>query len=255
VKEPSIVPVDQLTQEPYTSVLCFPKPCEAELQRRIQELLTLSVTALEFSGKTSLFGVGLPVLGKGFVGIVVVARMNGERIAIKIRRTDANRDNLLQEAHLLSIANSVEVAPKLINASKNFLLMQFIDGELLPNWLSTNKEEATVKRVLRQVLKQCFRLDQIGLDHGELSKAPKHILVDKAQKPFIVDFETASVGRRAANVTALCQYLFAGNSSASRVLTEILGKKERLSLFDALKAYKKDSTKGNFDYLLKVCLS
>ena len=86
--------------------------------------------------------------------------------------------------------------------------MQLIDGDLLPNWLETNKDQSTVKQVLGEVLEQCFRLDQAGLDHGELSKAPKHLLVDKAEKPFIVDFETASVERRVANVTAVCQYLF-----------------------------------------------
>ena len=186
MKKPIIVPVDQLIQEPYASVLCFPNPSEAELQSRIQELRSLGVAALEFSGSASLFGVAVPVLGKGFVGIVVIAHLNGERVAVKIRRTDADRADLLHEASMLSKANSVDVAPKLIAASKNFLLMQLIDGDLLPNWLKTNKDKATVKQVLGEVLEQCFRLDQAGLDHGELSKAPKHLLVDKAEKVFIV---------------------------------------------------------------------
>jgi putative serine/threonine protein kinase len=93
------------------------------------------------------------------------------------------------------------------------------------------------------------------LDHGELSKAPKHLLVDKADRAFIVDFETASVKRRVANVTAVCQYLFAGNSSASKILTEIFGEKNRLDLIDVLKAYKKNRTRQNFEGLLEFCLS
>jgi putative serine/threonine protein kinase len=255
VKKPIIVPVDQLTQEPYASVLCFPNPSEGELQRRLQELRSLRVTALEFLGTASLFGVGVPVLGKGFVGIVVIGHVNGERVAVKIRRSDADRADLLREARMLSTANSVNVAPKLITVSKNFLLMQLIDGELLPNWLETNKDAAVVKQVLREVLEQCFRLDQAGLDHGELSQAPKHLLVDKAQRPFIVDFETASVKRKVANVTGVCQYLFAGNSSASRALAEILGERNKLKLVDALKAYKKNRIRRNFEGLLEVCIS
>jgi putative serine/threonine protein kinase len=255
VKKPIIVPVDQLIQEPYASVLCFPKPDEAELQSRLQELHSLGVTALEFSGTASLFGVKVPVLGKGFIGIVVIAHTNDERIAVKIRRTDADRTDLLHEARMLSIANSVNVAPKLVAASKNFLLMQLIDSDLLPNWLKTNKAAAVVNQVLVEVLEQCFRLDQAGLDHGELSKAPKHVLVDKAQKPFIVDFETASVERKVANVTAVCQYLFAGNSSASKVLAEIFGERNRLKIVDALRAYKKDRTRRNFECLVEVCIS
>ena len=255
MKKPIIVPVDQLIQEPYASVLCFPNPSEFELQSRLQELRSHSVTALEFSGTASLFGVAVPVLGKGFVGIVVIAHVNEERAAVKIRRVDADRADLFHEARMLSKANSVNVAPKLMTASKNFLLMQFIEGDLLPNWLETNKNVVAVKQVLGEVLEQCFRLDQVGLDHGELSKAPKHLLVDKTEKPFIVDFETASVERKVANVTAVCQYLFAGNSTASKVLAEIFGERNILELIDALKAYKKNRTREHFENLLEVCLS
>jgi len=255
VKKPLIVPVDQLIQEPYASVLCFPNPSEAELESRLHELRNHGITALEFSGTASLFGVAVPILGKGFVGIVVIAHVNGERVAVKIRRVDADRADLLHEACMLSKANSVNVAPRLMTASQNFLLMQLIDGDLLPNWLKTNRDAAAVKQVLGEVLEQCFRLDQVGLDHGELSKAPKHLLVDKTEKPFIVDFETASVERRVTNVTAVCQYLFAGNSTASKILTEIFGERNRLDLIDALKAYKKNRTREHFEGLLVFCLS
>jgi putative serine/threonine protein kinase len=255
VKAPIIVPVDQLIQEPYASVLCFPNPSEAELQSRLQELCSHGVTALEFSGSASVFGVAVPVLGKGFVGIVVIAHLNGKRVAVKIRRADADRADLLHEARMISKANTVNVAPKLIASSKNFLLMQLIDGDLLPNWLKTNKDTTAVKQVLMEVLEQCFRLDQVGLDHGELSKAPKHLLVDKADRAFIVDFETASVERRVANVTAVCQYLFAGNSTASKILSEIFGERNRLELIDVLKAYKKNRTREYFEDLVEFCLA
>ena len=255
MKKPIIVPVDQLNQEPYASVLCFPNPSETELQNRVEELRSHGVTALEFSGTASVFGVGVPVLGKGFVGIVVIAHVNGQRVAVKIRRVDSDRADLLHEARMLSKANSVNVAPRLMTASKNFLLMQLIDGDLLPNWLKTNKDTTAVIQVLMEVLEQCFRLDQVGLDHGELSKAPKHLLVDKTEKPFIVDFETASVERRVANVTAVCQYLFAGNSTASKILSEIFGERNRLELIDVLKAYKKNRTREYFEDLVEFCLA
>ncbi len=255
MKAPIIVPVDRLNQEPYSAVLCFPNSSETELRNRIQELKSHCVSALEFSGSASVFGVAVPVLGKGFVGIVVTAHLNGQRVAVKIRRLDADRADLLHEASMMSKANFVNVAPKFMAASKNFLLMQLIDGDLLPNWLKTNKDKAAVRQVLAEVLEQCFRLDQAGLDHGELSKAPKHLLVDKMGKSFIVDFETASVERRVGNVTAVCQYLFGGNSSAAKILDEIFGEKNRLELIDVLKPYKKNKTREKFEGLLDFCLS
>jgi len=194
-------------------------------------------------------------LGKGFVGIVVIAHLQGEKVAVKIRRIDADRSDLLHESVMLSKANSVDVGPKLIAASKNFLIMQLINGDLLPNWLKINKDKESVKQVLGEVLEQCYRLDQVGLDHGELSKAPKHLLVDKTLKTFIVDFETSSEERRVANVTAVCQYLFGGNSSAAKILDEIFGEKNRLELIDVLKVYKKNKNRENFEDLLNFFLS
>jgi putative serine/threonine protein kinase len=255
VKSPTIVQINQLTEQPYASVLCFPKCTEDELRSRIQELHKLGVGALEFSGSASVFGVAVPVLGKGFVGIVAIAHLQGQRVAVKIRRTDADRADLLHEAAMITKANTVDVAPKLVASSKNFLLMQLIDGDLLPNWLKTHTEKEAMKRVLGEVLEQCFSLDETGLDHGELSKAPKHLLVDKMERVFIVDFETSSVERRVSNVTAVCQYLFAGNSSASKILAEVFGQKERLGLIDVMRAYKKNRTRENFERLVRFCLS
>jgi putative serine/threonine protein kinase len=254
LKNPTIVPLEQLNQEPYASVLCFPSLSGAELQNRCEELRRHGVSALEFLGTASLFGVAVPVLGKGFVGIVVIAHLKNERVALKIRRTDADRADLLHEAYMLSAANCVNVGPKLITGSKNFLVMQLVDGGLLPNWLETNKDRTKVKLILRDILEQCFRLDRAGLDHGELSKAPKHLLVDKVGNPFIVDFETASLARRVSNVTTVCQYLFAGNSSTSKILTEMLGQKDKWEFIGVLKAYKKSGSRTDFESLLKTCL-
>ena len=55
MKIPVIVPLEFLHEEPYSSVLCFPKLSEIELQSRIEELRKLGVTALEFTGNASVF--------------------------------------------------------------------------------------------------------------------------------------------------------------------------------------------------------
>jgi putative serine/threonine protein kinase len=253
---PAIVPVEQLSQDPYASVLCFPKPSEAEVQCRIEELTSHGVTALEFSGKASVYGVRVPVLGKGFVGIVVVAYLKGkrERVAVKIRRTDADRADLLHEAIMLSKANITGVAPKLIAASKNFLLMQLIDGDLLPAWLKTNTNETRVKQVLSELLRNCCKLDEIGLDHGELSKAPKHVIVDKAGKPWIVDFETASDKRKTANLPAICHFLFTSPGEVARAVTATIGERNREEIISAIREYKRTQTLESFDRVLQTCL-
>ena len=247
----SIVTLEDLVKAPYASIVCYPRPSETELQNRITELSYLGIDALEFSGKASAFSV--PVLGKGYVGIVVVAYVHGERYALKMRRIDADRIDLKHEAEMLKKANAVGVGPKFVAVSNNFLLSQLVDSDLLADWLETHNDQTLVRKVLVDILEQCWRLDETGLDHGELSKAPKHLLVDKAQKPFIVDFETASVERKVINVTSVCQFLFMGNSPVAKIIAETFGEKNRSEKIKALQNYKKNRVRANFEALLKVC--
>jgi putative serine/threonine protein kinase len=221
------------------------------MQQRIEELRQHGVLAIEFVGKTSASNI--PVLGKGYVGVVAVAIVNGQRIALKMRRIDADRESLEHEAKLLMKANEIGVGPNFLAVSKNFLLMQLIDGDLLEDWLETHKDKELLRKVLVDILEQCWRLDEAGLDHGEISKAPKHLIVDKDNKPFIVDFETASVMRRVINVTSVCQFLFMGNSRAAKKLAEVFGEKNRAELITALKNFKKNQNRGNFEGLLDMC--
>jgi putative serine/threonine protein kinase len=254
LKSPIIVPIEELTQEPYASVLCFPNQREGELQSRLEELRSHGVTALEFSGNASVYGVSLPVLGKGFVGIVVIAHLNGARVAVKIRREDADRADLLHEAEMLKKANSANVAPKLFAASKNFLLMELIEGYLLPDWLKTNNNKDVAKRVLGEVLENCYKLDGISLDHGELSKAPKHVIVDRRLKPWIVDFETASDTRKPSNVSAIGSFLFTSDGEVARNVAAMLGERNKEKIVSAMKNYRRERTRGSFDRVLQICL-
>jgi len=243
------VPIKKLIEEPYASVLTYPKLGNAELRKRLRELQKLEVSALEFGGEKQVSN--LPVLGKGCVGIVTIAYINGEKMALKIRRVDADRSRMEHEAEMLEKANLVNVGPRLLKASKNFLLMEFVDGQLLPKWLERKETKAQVRSVIRDVLKQCWRLDVIGLDHGELSHAPKHIIIDKDGKPFIVDFETASVNRRPSNVTSICQFLFM--SGVAEKLADKIGESDKKLVLEALKRYKGCRNQANFEGILKSC--
>ena len=231
-------------------LLCYPRLEQAELEKRLKELKRLGVKALEFTGEKSVFG--LPVLGKGCVGIVVLAHTSSGKAALKIRRVDADRKEMSHEAEMLTKANATNVGPEMFQTSENFLLMELIDGTHFPEWLESLKEKEVlrVRLVLRDVLEQCYRLDEAGLDHGELSNASKHILVDARDQPFLVDFETASTSRRVSNVTSVCQYLLLGSQIADKV-KEKLYKVDTELLIQKLRAYKRERTRENFEEILE----
>jgi putative serine/threonine protein kinase len=250
LKKSRAIALRELGSEPYVSVLCYPRSTKAETRKRLRELQRLGVTALEFAGEKEAFNV--PILGKGCVGIVTLAHRKNERVALKIRRVDADRTRMQREAKLLKKANTVQVGPRLLDVSRDFLLMQFIDGVLLPEWLKKGRVKKHVRVVLRGVLEQCWHLDEIGLDHGELSRAPKHIIVSKEGKPVIVDFETASLNRRPSNVTSVCQFLFLSSETAKRV-AERLGEIDKKAIVEVLRLYKNDKTFEHFGRVLEVC--
>jgi putative serine/threonine protein kinase len=250
LKKEFIVPIKRLTHDTsYATILCYPKPEKGELKKRLKELGKLGVKALEFRGDKQVSDVH--VLGKGCVGIVLVAHVGKKKAALKVRRVDADRSMMRHEAEMLEKANSVGVGPKLLRYTNNMLLMQFIDGLLLPEWLHQRVGKMRVKKVLREVLRQCWLLDSIGLDHGELSHAPKHVIIDRADRPVIVDFETASVNRTPANVTSICQFLFVSGIAAE--VAEKIGEKDKRAIVEALRFYKKCRNRESLETVLKTC--
>ena len=197
----------------------------------------------------------VPVLGKGCVGIVVAVNTDGGKGAVKIRRVDADRAGMQHEAEMLRRANVINVGPKMLNVTENFLLIELIEGRLFPQWVEALKGRGTrsrIRRVLRAILEQCYSLDEAGLDHGELSRAPKHIIVDADDYPHLMDFETASINRRVSNVTSICQYLFIGSQVANTIMRK-LGEADEKELIRTLRNYKQERTRESLKKILEVC--
>ena len=241
--------IDQLFKEPYINVLCYPKATRKELEKRLRELQKLGITELELTGEKQFLNTR--ILGKGCVGLVILAHRKTGVMALKIRRTDADRTSMLHEGKLLQMANAVQVGPKFVAATKNFLAMQFIQGELLPQWLEKNVGKPRLRKILRDLLEQCWKLDEIRLDHGELSHAPKHVIVDENDKVFIVDFETASTDRRPSNVTSISQFLFLSEFSPS--ITRKIGPRDKKLVIDSLRCYKHDINHDNVLRVMESC--
>jgi putative serine/threonine protein kinase len=242
------VPLEQLQDSPFADVICYPKLAQKELHVRLREFKRLRIFAIEFTGEKTVHNTR--VLGKGCVGVVVKALAEGGSAALKIRRTDADRTEMKHEAEMLKIANAVNVGPRFFNMTKNLLLMEYIDGALFPQWLEKAKHKQTVRNVLHSALEQCWRLDETGLDHGELSHAPKHVII-KNGAPCIIDFETASTFRRPSNVTAMSQYFFIARNTAEQI-TKIVGKINQERLKSTLRNYKREKTRKNFEAVLQT---
>ena len=238
----SFIPISKLSLHPYSRILGFPKPTKREITNRIQEMKKLGIKSVSFDGPTEL--EGLKILGKGYVGVVVLAKIKNNVFAVKIRRIDAPRKRMQDEARFQKIANDVNVGPKLIQASKNFLVMEYIKGEKIINWAKkTETKSPEIRHVINNVLRDCFLLDHAGLDHGELSTIDKHVIVNKSIT--IIDFESSSIKRKASNVSAAVQAIFIG-TGLSKIIKKKIRVPEKTSIINVIRKYKKNPTEENF---------
>ena len=240
-------PISVFKKDPYKKILTFPQVTESEITKRMVELRKLGITHISFTGPLQI--EKCHILGKGYVGMVVLAKKRSRVVALKIRRTDSPRKNMTNEAKLLKTANKLEIGPKFIKNSKNFLIMEYIDGEKIIDWVKKTETKAKeIRSVVKNVLRECFLLDDAGLDHGELSTIDKHVIVNKKGNTMI-DFESSSENRKPSNVTGATQGILIGTG-----LAKIIQKKIKIptkkKIIDLIRIYKKNPTLENFESLI-----
>ncbi len=249
--EHSFISVKKFVDEPYSKIIGYPKATSRQIKSRISELEKLKIRSISLTGPTTLGNLG--ILGKGYVGVVVIAKRGNKEIALKIRRTDSPRKGMKDESVLLKLVNSVNVGPKMFDVSKNFLVMEYLEGEKFSDWVTLLKgigSARKLKSTIRDVLEDCYRLDQMGFDHGELSNISKHVIVGKT-KATLIDFESSSTERRPSNVTSITQAFFIGSGNA-RKIQKIYKNPSKGKIIEHLKLYKQEKTRENFDNLLKI---
>ena len=242
--------LDLLTKTPYIQVLTYPRISLKEAKVRIRQLRTLGVDELVFEGPVRVGRLG--ILGLGTVGVVVKAKSGDGLYALKVRRTDANRPNMDAEVELSSTANRLGVGPRVLAHTRDMVLMELLDPQELSEWLRGVKGEgrrAAVRELIHSLLNQCRTLDIMGIDHGELSNLRKHAVVSGG-KPWIIDFESASRGRRPRNVTSAAQYLFVGGA-VSPALRRALGVRDTEKLKALLAEYKKELSDYAYSKILE----
>ncbi|AFY38906.1 Ser/Thr protein kinase [[Leptolyngbya] sp. PCC 7376] len=238
-----------LTEDQENQLLGYPRISPVEQQARRQELTAFGLEGICQAGEQSL--CDLQILGLGYVGLVVLVIREGKQFALKIRRTNAKRESLLPEAKAIRQANKVGVAPKIYQASDNFILMDFIEGKSFLEWLQwaiAKYPTSIILDVINNLLEQAYKLDQIGLDRDDMKCITKDVIVTATHQPVLLDFSNASGDRRPQNVTALVQGLFWG-SVIAKYLKPLLPHCNQEQLLSHLRHYKGHPNRTNFDTL------
>jgi putative serine/threonine protein kinase len=193
---------------------------------------------------------------KGHRGLLYKGDYKKEKVVIKTERKESQAMGRVEnEVNYLKILNEKGIGPKLYFYDKKFtyFVYEFIDGPFFPIFLEhcTKKNKVLIKKIIKQVFIQCFRMDKIKTNKEEMHHPYKHILIDnKTKKPVLVDFERCHKSLEPKNVTQFCTYII--SDFISNTLKDKGIKVNREKMIKAAKRYKKDIKKQNLDKIISL---
>lgn len=158
-------------------------------------------------------------LAKGKRGHVYTYKssVDGKEVCVKELNPTTEAENVIHnEAKFLKLANEVGVGPKLFKEESDKVIMEFVQGERILDFLERAPKTGIVK-VIKDSLNQARKLDEIGINKYELTNPYKHIIV-QYEKPVMIDFERCKEVKKPKNVTQLVQFITSGK--VKRILKE-----------------------------------
>jgi predicted Ser/Thr protein kinase len=191
-----------------------------------------------------------PLRGKR--GLVILERRGDLTVAVKIRNPRSKApDTLAHEAEMLRAVNAAGIGPTLIEAAPAHLAMEYIKGVPLGKFLAM-AEGVEILPVLRAILDQCRRLDELGFTKQELNHPYKDILVRQGAgvegEPVMLDFERARKSLAPKNVTQFCQYLT--SHAVTQMLAEAGLSVDTAGMRKHARAYKATQTRLAFEAIV-----
>lgn len=188
-------------------------------------------------------------LAKGKRSLVYVAEFKGRKVVVKEEKPGTGAVNRIEnEAYWLQELNKHGIGPKFYLSGKGFVVMGYVQGERILDWMPEH-DSGEIKQVLKEVLYQCRKLDELNVSKEEMHNPYKHILV-KGKKAVMIDFERCHRSENPKNVRQFCQFLI-----SKKVYNIISSKRIHIDagkLIVKLQSYKEDNSVGNFREIVKA---
>lgn len=133
-------------------------------------------------------------------------------VKVSLPNSDAQSTTMLEGKYLDKV-NFFGIGPTVYDYTDDYVIMEFIEGELIGKWLQENnsKEENTAKKdeskVLDNILIQLEILDNAGINKFELTNPYKHIIVKENLDIVLIDFERARFSNKAKNISQFKEYI------------------------------------------------
>jgi len=134
---------------------------------------------------------------------VFVDDRNGIKYAIKKAKDETKKWAIQKEIAILKFLKwKVDFVPQIENYWDNFFEYKFIE------WQTLDKIKNPDKIIYKQLVEYAFLLDKLNVEHGELSKPTKNIIIWENNKVSIIDFERWNLMNKTwKNLKWLSQFL------------------------------------------------
>lgn len=193
---------------------------------------------------------------KGHRGLLFTGDYKDKKVVIKVKLEKSKATGKIEnEANFLKILNKKNIGPKLIcyNKKKDFLVYEYVDGEFFPIFVRrlAEKNKNLIKKIIKQVFTQCFRMDKLKINKEEMHHPYKHVVIEsKTKRPVLLDFERCHYCKEQVNVTQFSSYII------SNFIVDLLKEKgikvSRDKVIAAAKKYKKNNSKKNMDKIINL---
>ncbi len=238
------------------ALLAF-NPSKEYVDSVLREVEHLGIETFEDYGEI-LLHTGVHVVGKGQNSIVMICRVDGREYACKILRPDASRTSLKHEAEILKKANEVNVGPKVVKYGDKIIIMEYVDGIPLEEYVKNVDKDSIIETILK-ILEQTYRLDNVGIEHSELSRVEEHVLVKKDGDVCIIDFESAKDRSKkiSKNTTQIINALIFRNTETCKIIRRLLNIDDHKlkTILEILREYKKRPDRDIFNKLIMTLMS
>lgn len=178
---------------------------------------------------------------------VYLVTSNKKKYILKEELTKNKTGQIKNEIYWLKKLNKYKIGPKLKEEHDTYFICEYIKGKRIIEFLEKSNSKE-IKKVLKEVLNQCFILDKLKVDKKEMTNPYKHIIMDK--KPVMIDFERCKLTNKPSNVTQFLQFI------TSKKIEDILKKKDinidKDKIITLSRNYKKTYSKKEFERILKL---
>ncbi len=126
---------------------------------------------------------------------------------IKEHNPSAAVNTIRKEADWLKRLNKHRIGPRFIKYEHGKLHRRFVKGTHIKDFLDEEEDKKKIISVLKQVLDQCRKMDELGINKKELTNPCKDIIITWDNKAVMIDFERCYKTSKPKNTTQFLQYI------------------------------------------------